>query len=189
MRIMTYLVRKGQWTLCTQPTCLRWRPSGPCRHAPALAAVPISELWRFSRILSRWARRPLDLRQSPSDSELPDQSAWLLDSRERDGRRRRAGNIGNYAFIKEDSRAQTRNRGRETDFIREPDELKMRIDGVKEMAMGLGGRGGSDLRFPASRHKRIHRVPNLAALPLCLHIFLYIEISGAFQIDSLEFSS
>lgn len=50
--------------------------------------------------------------------------------------------------------------------MREPDELKMKIDGVKEMAMGLGGRGGSDLRFPARRQKRIHRcAPNLAALP------------------------
>lgn len=172
MRIMTYLVRKGLWTLCTQPTCLRWRPSGPCRHAPALAAVPISELWRSSRILSRWARRPFDLGWSHSDSEPPDQFAWLLDSRERDGRRRRAGNIGNYAFIKEDSRVQTRNRGRGNVFIREPDELKMKIDGVKDMAMGLGGRGGSDLRFPASRQKRIHRVPNLAALPLYVYMYL-----------------
>ena len=59
----------------------------------------------------------------------------------------------------------------------------MKIDGVKEMAMGLGGRRGSDLRFPASRQKRIHRVPNLAALLLCLHIFLYIGQLDAFQIE------
>jgi hypothetical protein len=126
----------------------------------------------------------LDLRQSHSDSELPDQSAWLLDSRERDGRRRRAGNIGNYAFIKEDSRVQTRNRERENVFIREPDELKMKIDGVKEMAMSLGGRGGSDLRFPASRQKRIPSCAKLSSIALiCLHIFLYIGILGAVQID------